>query len=76
MQVIDILKVSRSSIELQKKYGIKVEDVKYIPLYDEYQAMVAEGKKTVYVVAILAEKYGLSERSVYSVIKRLKKVVK
>ena len=56
-----------------KAAGIRVDDVKYIALYNEYQEMVGRGEKVSYAVAMMAERYGISERTVYMVLKHLQK---
>ena len=50
--------------------GIRLDDVQYIELYNEYQVLQKEGNKVSYIVAVLADRYGISERKVYSLIKR------
>ncbi|WP_298551695.1 hypothetical protein [uncultured Parabacteroides sp.] len=40
-------------------------------LYKEYTRMKKEGHKTTYIVVCLAEKYRISERKVYTLLKRL-----
>ena len=42
-------------------------------LYTEYEVMKKQGEKTTYAVAFLANKYSVSERKVYDVIKRFGK---
>ena len=61
--------------ELLKKFqtaGIRMEDVQYIDLFNEYLALVTQGEKVSYIVATLADKYTISERKVYDLIKRFK----
>ena len=53
------------------KSGIHIEDVNYIDLYKDYSRMIAHGDKVTYVVAVLADKYQVSERKVYTLLKRL-----
>lgn len=55
------------------KLGIKQDDVRYIDLYSEFEAMKNRGKKTTYAVLYLANKYSVCERKVYDVIKRFGK---
>ena len=52
--------------------GIRMEDVEYIDLFNEYLALVAQGEKVSYIVATLADKYTISERKVYDLIRRFK----
>ena len=73
MKIIEILKLNRELLNILKAAGIRVDDVKYIALYNEYQEMVGRGEKVSYAVAMMAERYGISERTVYMVLKQLQK---
>jgi hypothetical protein len=73
MKVVEILKLSRNFLEVLHKSCIKVEDCKFIELFEEYTRMMECGAKSSYVVAVLAEKYKICERKVYYIIKRLGK---
>lgn len=48
-----------------------MEDVQYIELYNDYNRLLDEGEKVSYIVAVLAERYNVCERKVYTLIKRL-----
>lgn len=48
-----------------------MEDVQYIELYNGYNRLLDEGEKVSYIVAVLAERYNVCERKVYTLIKRL-----
>ena len=48
-----------------------MEDVQYIELYNDYNRLLDEGEKVSYLVAVLAERYNVCERKVYTLIKRL-----
>lgn len=52
--------------------GVRHDDYRYLSLYEDYRTMTANGDKMTYIVAVLADRYSISERSVYSVIKRLR----
>ena len=52
--------------------GGKQDDLRYIDLYSEYETMKGQGEKTTYTVAF-AQKYSVSERKVYDIIKRFGK---
>ena len=49
-----------------------MDDVQYIDLFNEYLALVTQGEKVSYIVATLADKYTISERKVYDLIRRFK----
>lgn len=70
MKVIEILKMSRISLEMLQKACISVKDCRFIELYDEYERMVSLGEKITYAVTILSEKYNISERQVYYIIRK------
>lgn len=55
-----------------QKAGIRLDDVQYIDLFKEYRTLSAQGEKVSYIVARLATEYAISERKVYSLIRRFK----
>jgi len=64
--------LNRGILNVCSEAGIRMDDVQYIDLYNDYCHMVAKGDKISYVVAALAEHYGVCERKVYALIKRYK----
>lgn len=72
MIVADFVKISSETMKLLSKFGIKTDDFKHIGLFSDYEKMVAEGSKISYVVASLADKYSISEASVYRILRRFK----
>lgn len=70
MIVADLVKIGAKMMEMLSKNGIDMCDYKYIPLYDEYREIVEHGDKTTYAVTFLSEKYNISERSIYRLLKR------
>ena len=58
MKVIEILKLNKGMLKTCRKVGIRMEDVQYIELYNDYNRL-------------LAERYNVCERKVYTLIKRL-----
>lgn len=65
-----MLKLSRYSLELLQKSCVNVKDCRFIDLYDDYESMVCSGEKISYAVTVLSERYGISERQVYYVIRK------
>lgn len=72
MKVIEILKLNRELLKICRDVGIRLDDVLYIELYNDYNKLLAEGEKVSYIVAVLAERYAVSERKVYDLLKRLR----
>lgn len=72
MKVIEILKLNKELLKICRSVGIRIDDVQYIELYNDYNRLLIAGEKVSYIVAVLAERYAVSERKVYSLIKRLR----
>ena len=70
MKIIDVLKFNRELIKSLRIVGIRLEDEQFVDLYTDYTVMRQGGEKVSYIVAVLADRYVISERTVYSLIKR------
>lgn len=73
MTVFEILSFNRELLRRLMATGVKVNDCEYVDLYNDYLQMRNDSNKMTYIVAILSEKYTVSERQVYSIIDRLGK---
>ena len=71
MTIYEALKLSGGMIEQLERAGAKPSDHKYVRLFEDYQRARKRGEKVSYIVAILAERYKISERKVYDIVKRL-----
>lgn len=71
MKIYELLQFNKELLNCLCSAGIKPGDYKYADLFAEYERLNREGEKKTYIVATLAEKYGISERKVYSVINHL-----
>lgn len=76
MTIYELLKFIGEPLERLTNAGIKAGDYKYIALYEDYRKARKTGEKVCYIVAVLAERYGVSERTVYDVVKRFGKECK
>lgn len=72
MKIIEILKFNRELIKRLKTTGIRLEDEEFVDLYTDYTNLLKRGEKVSYIVALLSERYAVSERKVYTLIKRFK----
>ncbi|MDE5713728.1 MAG: hypothetical protein K2I16_08950 [Muribaculaceae bacterium] len=70
MTIFEILKFNRELLNRLRQSGIRLEDADYIDLFADFIKMVSDGNKVSYAVACLATNYQISERKVYSLIKR------
>jgi hypothetical protein len=62
MKVIEILNFNRELLKRLQAAGIRLEDARYIDLYADYTRLLDQGEKVSYAVAVLSEKYSVSER--------------
>lgn len=69
MKVIEILNFNRELLKRLQTAGIRLEDARYIDLYMDYARLLEQGEKVSYVVALLSERYSVSERKVYALVK-------
>ena len=76
MVVADLLKISCEMLKLLSKYAVKTEDYKHLDLFADYVRMRDLGEKTSYIVAVLSEKYNLSEATIYRLLRKFRKTVK
>lgn len=72
MTIFEILSFNRNMLGIMQQAGIKEDDYRFYPLYLDYRSMKCQGEKVTYIVAVLAERYHVSERKVYSLIRRYK----
>lgn len=70
MKVFELLSFNRELLRRIHTAGIKPEDYKYVPLYEEFERMKANGDKVTYIVTVLSAKYEISERQVYNLLGR------
>lgn len=73
MKIFEILSFNREILDRLDRLGIHPDDHKHLDLYNDYRTMKARAEKVTYIVAILAERYAVSERKVYNLIARLGK---
>ncbi|KAA6336881.1 hypothetical protein EZS27_014992 [termite gut metagenome] len=71
MKVFEILSFNKELLKRLSTTGVKVTDYAYVDLYNDYLKMRNAGEKMTYIVAVLSDKYAVSERQVYCVIDRL-----
>jgi hypothetical protein len=60
-------------MKMLNKFGISLDDGKWVELYHEYRKLKDMEHKMVYIVAYLSEKYEICERKVYKIIKSMER---
>ena len=68
----EILKFKREIVKRLQAAGIRLEGARYMDLSSDYARLLEQGEKVSYAVAVLSEKYSVSERKVYALVKRFR----
>lgn len=71
MTLFEILNFNRELLKRLISVGFRPDDRQYLELYRDYVQMRREGDKVTYIVSVLSERYSVSERKIYSIIKHL-----
>ena len=71
MRAYELIRWQRKTLELMNRNKLSPNDVKWIDLYDDYADLTNKCFKMTYIVALLSERYRISEREVYRIVKRL-----
>lgn len=69
MKVGEVVKLTGEMLKRLHDSGIRIDDYKYLEMYEEVKRIVDRGNKMTYAVAVMQEKYGVCERTVYKVVK-------
>lgn len=64
--------MTESTLIALRNANVGTGDVEYIKLYEELRDLQGDGLKVSYCVAFLAEKYHISIRKVYDLIRKFK----
>jgi len=75
MRIADIIRILKDPIGCMELHNLHRNDVDRLRIFDDYEAMVANGDKVTYVIQSLADKYHTSYRNVFRIIKRMKREV-
>lgn len=70
MTLFEILNFNKELIDGLVSVGFKPDDCRYVALYADYINMRSKGEKVTYIVSYLSERYKVSERKVYNIIKK------
>lgn len=65
-----LLNLNPNQLRIMSKCGLSVDDVRYLPMFEEYLRLREDGKKKKLTMTYLAEKYFVSESTVKRVVKR------
>ena len=71
----ELLIVNRSMVEVLLANHININDVQNLQIYEQFMEMKKQGHKVTYITVFLAHKYGITDRGIYKIIKRLSRSV-
>lgn len=71
MRAYELIRWQKNTLEIMNRNKLSIHCVKWIDLYDDYADLTNKRFKTTYIVALLSERYGVSEREVYRIVKKL-----
>ena len=71
MKAKELIKIGKEMMKMLHERGIKMEDYQHLAMTEEFDVMKKLGHKTTYIIAYLAEKYGICERKVYKIIGKM-----
>lgn len=66
-----LLKLNLYQVEIMSKCGLSVDDVRHIPMYEEYLSLRRDGVAKERIYQYFRTKYNVSESTAKRVIKRL-----
>lgn len=71
----ELLIMNRSMVEVLLSNHININDVQNLQIYEQFLDMKKQGHKVTYITVFLAHKYGMTDRGIYKIIKRLSRSV-
>lgn len=72
----EIIKLNEQLFRLLNDNGIDTKDLNYLPMVEEFRKMKSKKHKVNNIVAYLSNKYGITERGIYKIVKRFGERVK
>lgn len=67
--------MNRSMVEVLIANHININDIQNLQIYEQFIDMKQQGHKVSYITVFLADKYGMTDRGIYKIIKRLSRQV-
>ena len=71
MKVKELIFIGKEIMKMLHERGISMDYYQHLSMVTEFDVMKSMGHKTTYIVAYLAEKYGICERKVYKIIGKM-----
>jgi len=75
MMYFELIRVSQSILYYMMQCNGKADDIKLLPVYLEYRALLAEGNKKEYIFAVIKDKYNIGRAAVLSMAAKMETIV-
>lgn len=75
MKAVKLVQISTEMLKVLSENGIRIDDYKYVEVYNNYLNMRTNKVKHRAAIALLADENHISERTLERIFKRLSKVV-
>lgn len=69
MTIYDLLKDNLATLRRFHRNGVAVDSIRFLPIYEDWLALQAEGNKKQYIEQVLAKKHGYSPRYIRLIVK-------
>lgn len=70
MKAGELVNFNSKSLKAMSEVGIKIGDYRHLVLWNDYTALIANGNKKTYAMALVASRYKVSERTSARIISR------
>lgn len=71
----ELVSFNKELLQRLKQAGVRLDDYKYCDLYHDYVEMSHTEPSRKVIILTLAERYGITDRQVYNIIKHLQQPV-
>ena len=75
MRRADLIMFNAEMMRKLKEAGIRLDDYKYVDMWRDYLEMLKTAESRKEVMLSLADRYGITDRQVYNIIKHLEKKI-
>ena len=75
MTIYDLLKDNVAILRRFHKNGVAVDSIRFIPIYEQWESLLAEGHKKQYIEQVLADRFGYNPRYIRMIVKFMQEQV-
>lgn len=73
--VHEIITENIDTLRALARAGVAIEDVAELPIYNDFVRLTESGLKTTYVVNHLCNEYERSERTIWRIVRKFRRIV-